>query len=76
MTKIDEPWEWSPPSRYASAFPEEPVPPLVHWHGSHAELIALMERAIARDRPLTAFELSAAQGMRPAPSGAKIKRGA
>jgi hypothetical protein len=43
---------------------------LVHWHGSYAELMALMEQAIARDRPLTAFELSAARGLRPAPPGA------
>jgi hypothetical protein len=53
--------------RYAAAFPKDPLP-MVHWHrGYGPELFRLMEAAIERDRPLTANDLLAAQGMAPAP---------
>ena len=67
---IDDPWD-NAGERYARAFPAEPMPPLVHWHyGTWAQMEALLEQAIKRGTPLTAEDLLAAQGLRPAPPGA------
>ena len=61
-------------ARYARHFGEGR--PIVDWQrGTTAELDALMEEAIERNRPLTSEELRAVQGMSAIPPGAVLAAG-
>ena len=64
---IDTGRESTPLAHYHVAFPNDLLP-LVYWHhGTTAELLALIEHALAIGVPLTDVDLLAAQGLPPPP---------
>jgi hypothetical protein len=69
MSNIDDGFGRTISERYVDRFGEGL--PSMSWHGSAADLLRLMERAIEDGRALSVADLYAAQGLTP-PPGALI----
>jgi hypothetical protein len=61
--------EASAQSRYAAAFPRDPLPRFYWQSDDMAGLDALLERAIEAGKPLTADDLLSRQGLDPTQPG-------